>query len=141
MSDNVQRPVPVTDDPDTGGFFAAAARDELSICECGSCGTILHLPTPYCAECSAWQPVWRTVAPFGRLYSWTTVTQTMHAAFVAPYTLVLVALEDAPSVRLVGTMPDSAQPRIGMRLRAWFEQLDAGIKVPQWLPCGEGGST
>jgi uncharacterized OB-fold protein len=81
---SIQRPLPVIDDPDTGGFFAAAARGELALCTCTQCGTVLHLPRAYCSACGSWDTTWRTVAGRGRLYSWTTVEHQVHPALRRP---------------------------------------------------------
>ena len=70
---SVGRPLPVIDDPDTGGFFSAAARGELALRACTRCDAVLHLPRAYCSHCGSWDTTWRTVAGRGRLYSWNAV--------------------------------------------------------------------
>src|SRR5205085_7045434 len=109
MSD-VPRLLPETGDHDTGGFFAAAAREELAVCACAACGAVLHLPRAWCDRCGHWGTVWRTVAGRGRLYSWTTVEHQVHRAFPVPYTIVLVEPDDAPEARLVGYLPGRPDP-------------------------------
>jgi uncharacterized OB-fold protein len=132
-NDAPQRLLPETADHDTGGFFAAAAREELAICACAACGAVLHLPRAYCARCGSWDTVWRTVPGRGRLYSWTTVEHQVHRAFPVPYTILLVELEDAPEVRLIGYLPGRPELEAGMPLRAWFEPVDDdGTRLPQW---------
>src|SRR5579864_4597 len=88
-------------DPDTRGFFEAAARGELVVNVCAECGAVLHLPRPYCHHCGSFTVDWRAVSGRGRLVSWTTVYQGFHPAFEIPYTVVLVELDDAPGARLV----------------------------------------
>ena len=134
------RLVPETADHDTGGFFAAAAREELAICACAACGTVLHLPRAYCAQCGSWDTVWRTVSGRGRLYSWTTVEHQVHRAFPVPYTIILVELEDASEARLIGYLPGRPTLEAGLEMRAWFEPVDDdGTLLPQWRPAGEAG--
>jgi uncharacterized OB-fold protein len=130
------RVVPETADHDTGGFFAAAAREELAICACAACGHVLHPPRAYCAQCGSWDTTWRTVSGRGRLYTWTTVEHQAHRAFPVPYTIVLVELEDAPGTRLVGYLPGRPDLSADMPMRVWFEPVDdeAGIRLPQWAP-------
>jgi uncharacterized protein len=133
MSDIPARVLPETNDHDTGGFFAAAAREELVLCACAACGAVLHPPRAYCAGCGAWDTVWRTVSGRGRLYSWTTVEHQVHRSFPVPYTIVLVELEDAPEARLVGYLPGRPELAAGMPLRVWFEPVgDDGARLPQW---------
>ena len=132
---NPGRLLPETGDHDTGGFFAAAAREELAICACAACGDILHPPRAYCARCGSWDTVWQTVAGQGRLYSWSTVQHQVHRAFPVPYTIMLVELEDAPEVRLIGYLPGRPELTAGMPMRVWFEPVDHdGTRLPQWLP-------
>ena len=135
MSQPPGRLRPETDDHDTGGFFAAAAREELAVCACAACGAVLHLPRAYCARCGSWDTVWRTVAGRGRLYSWTTVEHQVHRSFPVPYTIVLVELDDAPEARLVGYLPGRPELTAGMAMRVWFEPVDdEGTLLPQWIP-------
>lgn len=134
MSGAMQRPQPVTDDRDTGGFFAAAARGELVILRCAGCGRVLHLPRAYCAACATWQAAWRPVAGRGRLYSWTVADHAVHPAFPVPYTVVLVEVDDAPEARLVGYLPGVPELQAGQAMEAWFETLDDGTVLPQWRP-------
>src|SRR2546423_4607763 len=135
MSEVPARPLPETNDHDTGGFFAATAREELALCACAACGAVLHLPRAYCATCGSWDTVWRTVSGHGRLYSWTTVEHQVHRSFPVPYTIVLVELDDVADARLVGYLPGRPELTAGMAMRAWFEPVDDdGTRLPQWLP-------
>ncbi|HVW32081.1 MAG TPA: OB-fold domain-containing protein [Acidimicrobiia bacterium] len=139
MSTDRPRPRPVVTDVDTGGFFAAAARDELAVCTCAQCGAVLHLPRAYCHHCGHWGVTWRPVAGRGRLYSWTTVEHQVHPAFPVPYTVVLVDLVDEPGVRLVGYLQGRPELEAGMEMQVWFEALDDDTKIPQWTPITPGG--
>ena len=134
MTEPAARPRPVTDDRDTGGFFQAAARGELVVRRCNGCDRVLHLPRAYCSACGSWEGRWAPVAPAGRLYSWTVADHPVHAAFPAPYTVVLVELDDAPGARLLGYLPGAPELRAGQPMTAWFETLDDGTVLPQWRP-------
>ena len=127
------RLVPVTDDPDTGGFFEAAARRELVIRACAACGVALHLPRAYCHACGSWDATWRRVAGTGTLYSWTVVEHQVHPAYPVPYTIVLVELDDVPGVRLVGSVPGSPALGEGQSMRVVFEELAGGVVLPNWV--------
>lgn len=123
-------------DPDTWGVFAAAADGRVVVGECSSCRAVLHLPRPYCHRCGSFEVGWRTVAGRGRLWSWTTVHQSIHPAFEAPYTVVVVELDDEPGVRLVGRVPGEPDLEIGMAMVARFEPLggDGDGALVQWDP-------
>jgi uncharacterized OB-fold protein len=128
------RPFPVTDDHDTAGFFEAARRHELAIRMCDHCDAVLHLPVAYCRSCGSWDTHWQRVSGAGRLYSWTVVAHQVHPAFPAPYTLVLVELEDHPEARLVGSMPGRHELQAGQPMEVWFESLGDDVVLPQWRP-------
>jgi uncharacterized OB-fold protein len=129
--------VPVDDDRDTGGFFAAARRGELVVRVCDGCDTPLHMPRAYCRTCGSWDGRWQPVAGTGTVYSWTVVEHQVHPAYPAPYTVVLVELDDPPGVRLVGRLPGRQALAAGQPMRVWFETVADGVVVPQWKPAGE----
>jgi uncharacterized OB-fold protein len=124
--------MPVTDDPDTGGFFRAASRGALAVQFCVACGAALHLPRPYCSFCGSSEVEWRDVPPRGRVYSWAVAEQQVHPAFPVPYTVILVELEDPPGIRLIGNLPGRPAIRIGDAVRAVFDRLGEEPAIPQW---------
>jgi uncharacterized protein len=126
--------VPVVDDRDTAGFFAAAERGELVVRACSNCGTFLHLPRAYCRACASWDGHWEAVSGWGHLHSWTVVEHQVHPAYPAPYTIVLVELDDAPGVRYVGNIPGRPDLTDGMAMRVRFDSVDGGGMLPQWEP-------
>ena len=134
-----RRLAPATSDPDTGGFFEAAARGEVALRFCADCGAVLHLPRAYCYKCGGWNTGYRAVAPRARVYSWTVVEHQINPAYPVPYTVVLVELADEPAARLVSFLPGRPPLQAGQELHAWFEQLDNGTVLVQWRPAGPGG--
>jgi uncharacterized protein len=126
------RPVPFTDDPDTGGFWSAAERGELAVLTCTSCAAVIHLPRPICA-CGSAELDWRPTAGSGRVFSYTVVRHKMNRAFVVPYTVVLVQLEEYPDVRLTGYLPGEVAIEIDQPMLVVFESY-GGKVVPNWIP-------
>jgi hypothetical protein len=51
-----------------------------------------------------------------------------------PYTIVLVDLDDAPGVRLLGNLPGSPDLRAGMAMQVRFDHLNDGVVLPNWEP-------
>ena len=51
-----------------------------------------------------------------------------------PYTLVVVELDDAPEVRLMGRLDGEPALRAGMPMSVWFEHLPDGPTLLQWRP-------
>ncbi|OBH08869.1 Zn-ribbon domain-containing OB-fold protein [Mycobacterium sp. E1747] len=128
----MNRPLPVTDDPDSGGFFSAAARSAIAVCECTQCGHTVHLPRALCDVCYA-ATTWRDVTPHARLICQTVVEMQIHPAFAVPYTVVLVELDDAPTVRLIGRLDGRHHLPPGTPMRAVFEAV-GDVVVPNWVP-------
>ena len=133
MTTTYPRTLPVTDDLDTGGFWEAAKRNELVVRVCTKCDAVLHAPRAYCGDCGSWEGQWRKVSGRGTVYSWTIVEHQTHPGFDAPFTLVLVALDDA-SARLVGYLPGRADLEAGQAMKVRFETLADGSVLPQWEP-------
>ena len=134
------RLAPVTNDPDTRGFFEAAARGEVALRRCADCGALLHLPRAYCHHCGGWNTGYRAVAPRARVYSWTVVEHQVHPAYPVPYTVALVELAEAPAARLVTYLPGRPSLHAGQELEAWFDPLDNGTVLVQWRPLGSAGT-
>jgi uncharacterized OB-fold protein len=125
-------PLPVVDDLDTGGFFEAARRHELVVRMCNGCDAVLQMPVAYCRTCGSWETRWQPTSGQGRVYSWTVVAHQVHPAFPAPYTLVLVELDDHPEARVVGSIPGRHEFVAGQKMEVWFETVGNDVVLPQW---------
>lgn len=122
-------PVPRTTDPDSAPFWAGAAEGKLLVA-IGQDGTPVHPPRATGAN----TPVrWVEAAGTGRLHTWTVTRRTVDPAFPAPYTVVLVELDDHPSVRFAAHLPGTPELRAGQPMRVRFEDR-GGVAVPQWYP-------
>jgi uncharacterized OB-fold protein len=131
----MSRLLPVVDDPDTGGFFEAARHGQLAVRMCNGCDAVLHMPRAYCRHCGSWDGRWQPVAGRGTVYSWSVIEHQVHPDYPVPYTVILVELDDHPSVRLIGQLPGRPELHIGQHLEVWFEELADGVVLPQWRPC------
>ena len=130
-----ERVLPVLDDPETAGFWAAAAKHRLVVRACASCGVERHLPRAFCARCGTVSDHWVEVSPAGRLISWTVVEHQVHPGYPTPYTVLLVELEDRPGMRMVGQLVGAPPVPLaaGQAMEAWFEQVGDTV-LPQWRP-------
>lgn len=126
------RPLPLTTDPETAGFWEAAARHELAVRRCSDCGTAIHLPRARCGSCGSWDTGWVAVAGTGTVHSWTVVDHQVHPAFPVPYTVLLVALDDLPAVRLLGHLDGDPPLEIGSPVSVEFDDLADGVSLPRW---------
>jgi uncharacterized OB-fold protein len=101
-------PLPDVEDALTKEFFAGAARGELTIPRCAACDAWVWYPEPECPTCGG-DLVWTTTSGRGRLFSWAVVQRPFLPAFaeMIPFVTALVALEEAPEVRIVTYIVDA----------------------------------
>ena len=104
-------PLPDVDDPLTAPFFAGAARGELVITRCDTCGDYVWYPQDACPR-DGGALAWTAVSGRGTLFSWAVVRRAFLPAFEdrVPFVTALVALVEDPAVRLctyvVGAAPE-----------------------------------
>jgi uncharacterized OB-fold protein len=119
--------LPVTSTPDDldAPFWEGTRAHELRIQRCRECRRFQWGPELLCHRCHAFELDFAAVRPFGTIYSWHRTWQPGHPALAAaaPYVVLLVELDDAPEVRLIGNwVGDQMTPiRIGSPVRAVFE--------------------
>jgi len=109
---------------------------ELAIQTCAECGRLQHPPEEICAACGAMTFTTTVLANTGTVYSYTVVHHSVHAALnqSVPYTVILVSLDGAPHLRVVGTLDGEVE--IGTPVHAvWQERVaEDGTKIllPHW---------
>ncbi|MFI2203850.1 Zn-ribbon domain-containing OB-fold protein [Streptomyces sp. NPDC020192] len=131
---------PVTD-TDGAPFWEYAAQGELRVQACADCGEPRFPPRPCCPHCQSFASEWRLTGGHGRIWSYVVPHPPLLPDYAeqAPYNVVVVELEDAPRIRLVGNLVrhagdplnslDPERIRIGARVHAVFP--DGGL--PQWV--------
>ncbi len=127
------RPLPVPDET-SAPYWAAAARHELSVAQCGRCGILTVPPDVVCTHCGSTDPQYQFVAVSGGgvVRSWTVVRQAFLPGFEVPFVLVDVELDEQRGLRMIGRLLDGSDAElvIGTRVRAAFEDLTDDISVP-----------
>jgi uncharacterized OB-fold protein len=123
---------PVDFDRDTGPFFRAAIDGRLIFRFCRACRRGFQVPAQHCRHCGSADTEWRDAQGTGTLYTWTTVRQQVHEAYPVPYTVVVVALDEAPHARFVGSIPGEPQLTAGQPMQVWFQALAPGVVLPNW---------
>jgi uncharacterized OB-fold protein len=117
-------------------FYAYLARGELRLQRCTECGAWRHPPRHRCATCGATTVAWERVSGRGRLFSWTVTHRPVDPAFMPPYAVVVVELDEGP--RLMTNIIDCPQTpealQLDMPVEVAFEKLDDEITLPLFRP-------
>jgi uncharacterized OB-fold protein len=134
---------PIVDD-DSAPFWDAAARSELRMQACGSCGRLRFPPRPMCPHCQSGDAEWRLMSGSGTLWSYALPHPPLLPDYAerSPYNVILVALDEDPTLRLVGNLVtgpdgaineiDPATIEIGMPVRVVFGPATDGVVLPRW---------
>jgi hypothetical protein len=138
--------LPILDDLNRP-FWEGARNGELRVQRCGETGRLIFPPrlrSPW-APRAAIEPEWTVVSGRGVLWSFAVPHPPLLPWYAerAPYNVIVVALEEDPSIRMVGNLVeaagdgfDSVDPaslEIGAPLRVAFERVDAVFHLPRWL--------
>jgi len=136
--------IPPTD-PDAAPFFAGCAEGVLRIQQCAQTGRLIFPPRPMSPFAPHVPPTWTTVSGRGTIWSFVVPHPPLLAPFsdLAPYLVVAVALDEDPSVRLIGNLVagvggpinqlTTGDVRIGARVHAVFERIDETVVLPRWV--------
>ena len=125
-------------DKHTRPFFTSG---KIVIQSCDQCNRVQHPPEDICYGCQSSEFAFIEHRPIGTVYSHTEITHAIHPLLedVVPYSVVLISLEDAPELRIIGNIvnlhPD--QIRIGMKVEAVWEKIrteesEDVFLLPQW---------
>ena len=120
-------------------------RGAIVIQRCTACDAFQHPPEEICERCQHANLEWRECAGEGRIESVAVVHQGVHPGLKesVPYAVVVVSLDAAPGVHVIGNVVDAppASVAIGQRVRAVFESAEAPdgtpLQIPQWELAGD----
>jgi uncharacterized OB-fold protein len=112
----------------------------LAVQSCDRCGTTQHPPEEICHVCGGMAFSTIPLPPEGTVHSFTVVYHPVHPTLdtVVPYTVVLVSLDAAPGLRIVGNLLDAraGDVEIGWPVEAtWVERTaedGTTVLLPQW---------
>ena len=137
-------PKPVAD-RDTQPFWDAVSDHRLVVPRCRACTTWIWQPRPLCPRCHAPDPEWVELDGDGRVVSWTALHPPVLSVWAeqVPFVVLLVELDAAPGVRMIGQLVDDAGAlrktngdaegiAIGSRLRLRWRRDEAGQTLPAW---------
>ena len=136
--------LPDVEDEDGAPFWAATARGELRIQACGGCSRLRFPPRPMCPRCRSLAAEWHVASGRGAIWSYAVVHPPLLPAYaaLAPYPVVVVALVEDPTLRMVGNIVASAAApinsvpaqslAIGQAVRVVFAEV-GGVHFPRWV--------
>jgi uncharacterized OB-fold protein len=130
---------------DEAPFWEGVERGEIRIQHCLRCDRRRFPPRPFCPWCQSPDSAWQRTSGRGTLWSYAIAHPPLVPPFaeIAPYNVIVVALEEDPQIRMVGNLvaqtqgpinqmkPD--QIRIGARVRAVFSEGPGGLRLPRWI--------
>ncbi|MCZ7527953.1 MAG: OB-fold domain-containing protein [Acidimicrobiia bacterium] len=136
--------LPTLEDPLTRPFWEGCARGELLVQRFVASGRLVWPPRPMDPHSRTLDHEWERVSGRGTVYSYVVPHPPLLPSYqeLAPYNVILVTLDEDPSIRMVGNLlatPDGAvneiDPatiRIGAPVRAVFQEVD-GVHLPRWV--------
>jgi hypothetical protein len=98
-----------------------------------------------CPHCRSIETTWRTMSGRGTVWSFVVPHPPLLPAYaaLAPYNVIVVALDEEPSLRLVGNLVadaaadinsvDPATIEIGAAVQAVFQPVAEDITLPRWM--------
>lgn len=118
------------------GFWEGVKGRQLLFQRCKECGTWVHPPGPSCPKCRSFEKEWAPSSGKGAVHSWVTYHESPHPAFKAPYSVVLVEMQEG--VRLVSNMVDAGPDdiSIGMEVEVIFDDVIEGLTLPKFRKVG-----
>jgi len=129
------KPLPYPD-AETKPYWDWAKQHELRMQRCADCSEVRFPPRPMCPACNSMRDEWVPMSGTGTIYSWVVIHPPVLPAFAAdaPYAVVLVQLDDDPTLRLVGTVSDIAPADLaaGIAVEVWFDDVTDDISLPRW---------
>ena len=136
--------LPDVEDADAAEFWAGCARGELLVQTCKSCGLRRVPPRPMCPRCRSLEFSWEPVSGRGTIWSFIVPHPPLLPAYqaLAHYNVIVVALEEDPTLRFVGNLVtgpdgeineiDPATINIGEPVRVVFQRVE-DVVLPRWM--------
>ena len=102
--------LPAVDD-ESRSFWEGTLLDELRIQFCKACGRLRHPPRPMCPHCRSTERGWQEVSGRGTVWSYAVPHPPLLKPYaeIAPYNVIVVALDDHPTIRFVGNLVTGPQ--------------------------------
>lgn len=132
-------------DDDNAPFWRGCREHVLRVQQCPLSGRLIFPPRPVNPWSPRHKPVWTDVSGRGTIWSVIEPHAPLMLEFtlLAPYNAIIVALEEDPSIRLVGNLvPEAGAPinavafddiAIGTAVSVVFEKINDAVTLPRWV--------
>jgi uncharacterized OB-fold protein len=136
--------LPDLESEDGAPFWAGTARGELLVQACDSCGRWRFPPRPMCPHCRSLMNRWEATSGRGTVWSFVVPHPPLLPAYseLAPYNVIVVALDEDPKIRMVGNLLASADGEIneidpatievGEPVSVVFQHVE-DVYLPRWI--------
>jgi uncharacterized OB-fold protein len=142
----VTTPEPLLPEPDevSAPFWRGCAEGELRVQACAACGRRRFPPRHLCPHCRSPEVRWDPLSGRGTIWSWVVAHPPLLPAYAdqAPYNVVVVTLDEDPSLRLVGNVVEAPDDRldavdpatlaIGQPVEVVFAPAGEEMALPRW---------
>jgi uncharacterized OB-fold protein len=132
-------------DEDARPFWEGCLRGELWVQQCAETGRLIFPPRAMSPWGQHSEPTWTRVSGRGTIWSFVVPHPPLLPQFAAlsPYNVIIVALDEDPTVRMVGNLLaregggidelDPATIEIGAPVRVVFDRLSEEVALPRWV--------
>jgi uncharacterized OB-fold protein len=136
--------LPDLEGEDSAPFWAGTARNELLVQACGACGRWRFPPRPMCPHCRSTETTWERASGAAKIWSFVVPHPPLLPAYaaLAPYNVIVVELDEDPTIRMVGNLLESPDGQIneidptsiqiGEPVRVVFQVVD-DVTLPRWV--------
>jgi len=139
--------LPDIEDEDGAEFWQGTSRGELLVQACADCGQRRIPPRPMCFRCRSIEYRWQPLSGRGTIWSFVVAHPPLLPAYqeLAPYNVIVVTLDEDPSLRMVGNLVarpdgpineiDPKTIKIGEPVKVVFQQVEE-VSLPRWMRTG-----
>jgi uncharacterized OB-fold protein len=136
--------LPVDDDPLTQPFWEGCKRGELLVQRFTASGNLVWTPRPMDPQSRTLEYEWVPMSGKATVWSYVIPHPPLLPAYsdLAPFNVIVVALDDDPQIRMVGNLVESADAplngvdphsiEIGEPVQVVFSQVE-DMFLPRWI--------